>query len=220
MQKHINWYLLQPSVGGFRYYYKRIYNLKNKFWRNAWAKFGALCGLIKRCGFQLQGAIHSHCLLWTEMAIPKLILESFICTDNTDYEKEPILYNLVIKFRIHTCKSHICGGPGRYGKCSKGIPIDPSPTTYHQLGNPRCRPLVILSLWVPNCILDQEIFRDLFWAKVILACKDGSCRVFALLSWIWTVLTYFALGILHRIATINDTLGRQRRLVMLKLKIR
>lgn len=42
-----------------------------------------------------------------------------------------------MKYQIHKCKDHICCGPGRYGKCSKGFPADVSGRTFHQPRNPR-----------------------------------------------------------------------------------
>jgi len=122
---------------GIQYYYERIHNLKDKFWKTSSAKFGKLLELIERFEFQLRGAIHSHCLLWTEKSINQLIQEGFIRADIPDPEKEPKLHALVMKYQIHKCKSNICGGIGPYGKCSKGFPADPSDRTYHQPPNPR-----------------------------------------------------------------------------------
>jgi hypothetical protein len=124
---------------GVQYYYERIHNLKTKFWKGEFghAKFGALKELIERFEFQLRGAIYSHCLLWTGKSIEELLTDGFVRADIPDPEKEPELYNLIMKYQIHKCKDNICGGPGRYGKCSKGFPADVSGTTFHQPGNPR-----------------------------------------------------------------------------------
>ncbi|KAK9444150.1 DNA helicase PIF1, ATP-dependent [Metarhizium brunneum] len=124
---------------GVQYYYERIHNLKSKFWKGKsnHAKFGALKELIERFEFQLRGAIHSHCLLWTEKSIVELLASGFVRADIPDPEKEPELHSLVMKYQIHKCKDYICGGPGRYGKCSKGFPADVSRRTFHQPGNPR-----------------------------------------------------------------------------------
>ncbi|KID83911.1 DNA helicase PIF1, ATP-dependent [Metarhizium guizhouense ARSEF 977] len=124
---------------GVQYYYERIHNLKSKFWKGKsnHAKFGILKELIERFEFQLRGAIHSHCLLWTEKSIVELLAYGFVRADIPDPEKEPELHSLVMKYQIHKCKDYICGGPGRYGKCSKGFPADVSRRTFHQPGNPR-----------------------------------------------------------------------------------
>jgi hypothetical protein len=93
--------------------------------------------LIERFEFQLRGAIHSHCLLWTEKPIPQLIRENYIRADIPDPTKEPRLHELVMKYQIHRCRTNICGGPGINGKCSKGFPCDVSDTTHHEPGKSR-----------------------------------------------------------------------------------
>ena len=93
--------------------------------------------LIERFEFQLRGAIHSHCLLWSEKQIPQLIRENYIRADIPDPTKEPRLHELVMKYQIHRCRPNICGGPGANGKCSKGFPCDVSSTTHHEPGNNR-----------------------------------------------------------------------------------
>jgi hypothetical protein len=122
---------------GVQYFYERIRNLKHYFWKHKTSRFGKLLELIERFEFQLRGAIHSHCLLWTEKSVTELLQSGFIRADIPDPVKEPKLHDLVMKYQIHKCKDTICGGPGKYGKCTKGFPCDPSEKTYHQPGNPR-----------------------------------------------------------------------------------
>jgi hypothetical protein len=122
---------------GVQFYYERIHNLKNKFWKSPAAKFGKLKELIERFEFQLRGAIHSHCLLWTQKSVADMLAENHIRADIPDPEKEPRLYDLVIRYQIHVCKPHICGGVGKYGQCRKGFPAKVSPTTYHEPGSLR-----------------------------------------------------------------------------------
>jgi hypothetical protein len=64
---------------GVQYYYERIHYLKTKFWKGEFghAKFRALKELIERFEFQLRGAIHSHCLLWTGKSIEELLTDGF-----------------------------------------------------------------------------------------------------------------------------------------------
>jgi hypothetical protein len=66
---------------GVEYYYERILNFKNKFLKNPTARFGKMLELIERFEFQLRGAIHSHCLLWTEKSTDQLIRENYIRAD-------------------------------------------------------------------------------------------------------------------------------------------
>jgi hypothetical protein len=132
--------LCRPTIHGREFnIIERIHNLKSKFWKgkSGHAKFGTLKELIERFEFQLRGAIHSHCLLWTEKSIVKLLADGFVRADISDPEKEPELHSLVMKYQIYKCKDNICGGPGRYGKCSKGFPADVSGSTFYQTGNPR-----------------------------------------------------------------------------------
>ena len=86
---------------------------------------------------RMRESLHSHCLLWTEKSIVDLLAYGFVRADIPDPEKEPELHSLVMRYQIHNCKDYICGGPGRYGKCSKGFPADVSGRTFHQPGNPR-----------------------------------------------------------------------------------
>jgi Helitron helicase-like domain at N-terminus len=69
---------------GVEYYYERILNFKNKFLKNPTARFGKMLELIERFEFQLRGAIHSHCLLWTEKSTDQLIRENYIRADIPD----------------------------------------------------------------------------------------------------------------------------------------
>jgi hypothetical protein len=111
---------------GVQYYYERIHYLKEKFWKTKWANFQELRELIERYEFQLRGAIHSHCLLWTGKTVAELMEAGYIRADIPDPRKEPRLHHLVMKYQIHKCKRNICGGLGRDGKCAKGFPADPS----------------------------------------------------------------------------------------------
>ena len=122
---------------GVEYYYERILNFKNKFLKHPTARFGKMLELIERFEFQLRGAIHSHCLLWSEKPIHQLIKENYIRADIPDPVKEPRLHALVMKYQIHRCRDNICGGPGANGKCSKGFPCEISETTHHVPGNSR-----------------------------------------------------------------------------------
>jgi PIF1-like helicase len=122
-----------------RLYYERMYYLKTKFWKTPAAQFGDLREMVTRMEFQLRGAIHSHLMLWVSKTIPQMIDEKFIRADLPDRDHEPELYDLVVKYQVHDCKPHICGGPGAgpNGKCRKLFPADVSDRTYHREGDKR-----------------------------------------------------------------------------------
>jgi hypothetical protein len=122
-----------------RLYYERMYYLKKNFWQTPAAQFGKLKEMVTRIEFQLRGAIHSHMVLWVSKTISQMITEDFIRADLPDPIDEPELHSAVIKYQIHECKDHICGGRGSgpNGKCRKLFPADISDRTYHQLGNKR-----------------------------------------------------------------------------------
>ena len=122
-----------------RLYYERLYYLKTKFWKTPAARFGDLREMVTRMEFQLRGAIHSHLMLWVSKTIPEMVEERFIRADLPDPDDEPELYDLVVKYQLHECKAHICGGPGAgpNGKCKKLFPADISDRTYHRQGDKR-----------------------------------------------------------------------------------
>jgi len=93
--------------------------------------------LIERMEFQLRGAIHSHWLMWTQKGIEQMIQEDWIRADIPDPNLEPMLYYLVMRYQIHHCQDHICGGVRRFGTCKKGAPWPVSDHTFHEPGNPR-----------------------------------------------------------------------------------
>jgi hypothetical protein len=121
-----------------QYYFERLHWLKKTLLNNQKSSgFGQLQESVQRQEFQLRGAIHSHCLLWCEKSIPELIRTSYIRADLPNPNIEPLLYKVVKKWQIHTCKSHICGGLNpATGQCKKGFPAPLSSITYqaeHQL---------------------------------------------------------------------------------------
>ena len=42
-----------------------------------------------------------------------------------------------MRYQIHHCQDHICGGVRRFGTCKKGAPWPVSDHTFHEPGNPR-----------------------------------------------------------------------------------
>jgi hypothetical protein len=109
-----------------QYYYERIYWLKKEFFRKPqYSKFGVLKEMVERHEFQLRQAIHTHNLLWTEKSTEELIQNGYIRADLPNPDLEPLLYELVQKFQVHTCAERFCGGPqAPTGKCRKGFPAD------------------------------------------------------------------------------------------------
>ena len=152
-----------------QYYYERLYWLKNQFFRKPkHSGFGALKELIVRQEFQQRGAIHSHMLLWCEKPIAQLIEESFVRADVPDPHLEPLLYELVIKFQIHTCQETLCGGPqAPTGQCRKGFPAPLSFTTYQEKGNLR---------YTYKRLLEADRWVVPYNAKLLLL-WEGHCNV-------------------------------------------
>lgn len=119
------------------YFYERFQNLLDHFFRTKQTGFGKLKEFVFRFEFQLRGAIHVHCLLWTENSVDQLLATNYVRADIPDPNKEPLLHRLVTKWNIHTCRSHICGGPGSRGVCEKSFPATLSNTTHHISGHSR-----------------------------------------------------------------------------------
>src|SRR5271168_3082855 len=117
-----------------QYYYERLYWLKKEFLRKPqYSKFGALKEMVERHEFQQRQAIHSHCLLWTEKSALELLQGGYIRADVPDPDLEPLLYNLVQKFQVHTCVERLCGGPqAPTGQCRKGFPADLSERVFQK----------------------------------------------------------------------------------------
>ena len=124
-----------------QYYYERLYWLRKEFLRKpGMSMFGCLLEVVERHKFQQCGAIHSHCLLWTESKQDKLLSDHFIRADVPDPLKEPELYSLVVKHQIHNCDPEYCGGPlPNDGPCRKGFPTPLAEYTHVQSGELRYR---------------------------------------------------------------------------------
>ena len=111
------------------HFMQRFRSLKKRLWNDShlsgWKR---ICDYFERVEFQNRGAAH---FTYSTSTINEMISSNQIRSTVPDPEDEPELYAKVRAHQIHTCRSHLCGGPPPAGEqCKRNFPRPLSNTTY------------------------------------------------------------------------------------------